>query len=56
MLYFLGRRVSNSKIEKPEDLSIAWNSKKMKYLREKHFNGEYNDIIQCKNCVHGGVE
>ena len=26
----------------------------MKYLREKHFNGEYNDIIQCKNCVHGG--
>ena len=53
---FWGEELAIQKIEKPEDLSIAWNSKKMKYLREKHFNGEYNDIIQCKNCVHGGVE
>ena len=53
---FWGEELAIQKIEKPEDLSKAWNSEKMKYLREKHFNGEYNDTVQCKNCVHGGVE
>ena len=34
----------------------AWNSTKMKKLREIHSNGKYYEIEQCKNCVEGGLE
>ena len=53
---FWGEELSIKKLEKPEDLLDAWNSKKINYLRKKHLAGEYSDIPQCKNCVQGGVE
>ena len=53
---FWGEELALQKISKPEDLKKAWTSEKMKNLREKHLNGQYYDIPQCKNCVEGGLE
>ena len=53
---FWGEELALQKIEKPEDLKKAWNSDKIKNLREKHLNGNYSDIPQCKSCVEGGLE
>jgi radical SAM protein with 4Fe4S-binding SPASM domain len=52
---FWGEELALQKIEKAEDLLEAWNSSKMKHLRQKHLNGEYQDIPQCKNCIDGGL-
>ena len=52
----LREELALQKISEPEDLKKAWTSEKMKNLREKHLNGQYSDIPQCKNCVEGGIE
>lgn len=53
---FWGEELALQKIEKAEDLLEAWNSDKMKNLRNKHLQGKYREIPQCKNCIDGGVE
>ena len=53
---FWGEELALQKISKPEDLKVAWNSEKMRNLRQKHLDGNYADIPQCKNCVQGGLD
>jgi len=53
---FWGEELALQKISKPEDLKTAWNSEKMRNLRQKHLDGNYADIPQCKNCVQGGLD
>ena len=53
---FWGEELALEDLTKPEDLMNAWNSSKMKKLREIHSNGKYHEIEQCKNCVEGGLE
>ena len=53
---FWGEELVLQDLNKPEDLMNAWNSTKMKKLREIHSNGKYYKIEQCKNCVEGGLE
>ena len=53
---FWGEELALQKISKPEDLKEAWNSEKMRNLRQKHLDGNYSDIPQCKNCVQGGLD
>lgn len=53
---FWGEELVLQDLNKPEDLMNAWNSPKMKKLREIHSNGRYYEIEQCKNCVEGGLE
>jgi radical SAM protein with 4Fe4S-binding SPASM domain len=53
---FWGEELVLQDLNKPEDLMNAWNSPKMKKLREIHSNGKYYEIEQCKNCVEGGLE
>ena len=53
---FWGEELALQKISKPEDLKAAWNSEKMRNLRQKHLDGNYADIPQCKNCVQGGLD
>lgn len=51
---FWGEELALQKVEKPEDLLDAWNSPKMRDLRQKHLEGRYQEIHQCKNCIDGG--
>ena len=53
---FWGEELALQKVEKPEDLLDAWNSPKMKDLRNKHLEGRYQEIPQCKNCIDGGKD
>ena len=50
---FWGEELELNEINRPEDLLKAWNSDKMKYLREKHLEGNYQDIPQCNKCING---
>ena len=52
---FWGEELALQKVEKPEDLLDAWNSPKMIDLRNKHLEGRYQEIPQCKNCIDGGI-
>ena len=52
---FWGEELSLQKVEKPEDLLDAWNSPKMIDLRNKHLEGRYQEVPQCKNCIDGGI-
>ena len=52
---FWGEELALQKVEKPEDLFDAWNSPKMIDLRNKHLEGRYQEIPQCKNCIDGGI-
>ncbi len=52
---FWGEELALQKVEKPEDLMDAWNSPKMIDLRNKHLEGRYQEIPQCKNCIDGGI-
>jgi radical SAM protein with 4Fe4S-binding SPASM domain len=52
---FWGEELALQKVEKPEDLLDAWNSPKMRDLRNKHLEGKYQEIPQCKNCIDGGI-
>ena len=52
---FWGEELALQKVEKPEDLLDAWNSPKMIDLRNKHSEGRYQEIPQCKNCIDGGI-
>ena len=53
---FWGEELKLQKINKPEDLLDAWQSEKMRYIRQKHLEGKYQEIPQCKNCIDGGLE
>lgn len=50
---FWGEELELQDINQPDDLLRAWNSKKMNYLREKHLEGKYYEISQCKKCIDG---
>ena len=50
---FWGEELELNEINKPEDLLNAWNSEKIKHLRQKHLEGNYRDIPQCNKCVNG---
>jgi len=52
---FWGEELAIQKLNKPEDLLVAWNSDKIKYLRKMHLEGRYQEIPQCKNCIDGGL-
>ncbi|WP_440915367.1 radical SAM/SPASM domain-containing protein [Candidatus Pelagibacter sp.] len=52
---FWGEELALQKVEKPEDLLDAWNSPKMRDLRQKHLEGRYQEIHQCNNCIDGGT-
>ena len=53
---FWGEELVLQELKSPEDISKAWNSKKMQFLRKTHKEGNYSKIPQCKNCVDGGLE
>ena len=53
---FWGEELALQKIDKAEDLLEAWNSDKMINLRNKHLEGKYKEIPQCKNCIDGGLD
>ena len=53
---FWGEELVLQELKSPEDISRAWNSKKMQFLRKTHKEGKYSEIPQCKNCVDGGLE
>ena len=50
---FWGEELELQNIEKPYDLISAWNSKKMQNLRQKHLDGKYYEIEQCRKCIDG---
>ena len=50
---FWGEELELNEINRPEDLLKAWNSEKMRYLRERHLEGKYQDIPQCNKCING---
>lgn len=50
---FWGEELELQNIEKPHDLISAWNSKKMQNLRQKHLDGKYYEIEQCRKCIDG---
>ena len=53
---FWGEELVLQELSKPEDIKKAWNSDKMKMLRDIHRQGKYYEVPQCKNCVEGGLE
>ncbi len=50
---FWGEELELQTLKKPEDLLSAWNSRKMQKLREKHLEGKYYEVEQCKKCIDG---
>ena len=52
---FWGEELPLSTMSNPKDLKTAWNSEKMRNLRQTHLKGDYQSITQCKNCVDGGL-
>ena len=53
---FWGEELVLQELSKPEDIKKAWNSDKIKMLRDIHGRGKYYEVPQCKNCVEGGLE
>ena len=52
---FWGEELPLYTLNNPKDLKTAWNSEKMRNLRQTHLKGDYQSITQCKNCVDGGL-
>jgi radical SAM protein with 4Fe4S-binding SPASM domain len=52
---FWGEHLKLAKCDTPESVSQAWNSDKIKQLRQIHKNGEYWKVETCRQCVEGGL-
>lgn len=52
---FWGEHLKLAKCDNPESVAAAWNSDKMKQLRQIHESGEYWRIETCRQCVEGGL-
>lgn len=52
---FWGEQLKLAQCDTPQDVVTAWNSDKMKRLRQIHESGEYWRIETCRQCVDGGL-